>query len=87
MPLWPLPPILALVSLGYIFTKQTSLLLYVTLITIGIGLLYWAVVILPQRGTAWNLRHAALDEDADRPAIAADASAVTADGPATTGDA
>src|SRR5262244_3141549 len=63
MPLWPLPPILALVSLGYIFTKQTSLLLWVTLITIAIGLLYWAVVIFPQRGRAWNLREAAVDED------------------------
>ena len=63
MPFWPLPPILALGSLGYIFTKQTSLLLWVTLITIGIGLLYWAVVILPQRGRAWNLREAAVNED------------------------
>jgi amino acid transporter len=81
MPLWPLPPILALISLGYIFTKQTSLLLYVTLITIGIGLLYWAVVILPQRGKAWNLRHAALDTDA------AGGSAIPADEPAVTGDA
>ena len=58
------PPILALASLVYIFTKQTSLLLNVTLITAGIGLLYWAVVILPQRGKAWNLRHAALDQGA-----------------------
>ena len=64
MPLWPLPPILALLSLGYIFTKQTSLLLWVTLVTIGIGLLYWLVVIFPQRGRAWNLRDAVLDEDA-----------------------
>src|SRR5262249_253544 len=64
MPLWPLPPILALLSLGYIFTKQTSLLLWVTLITIGIGLLYWLVVIFPQRGRAWNLREAAIDEAA-----------------------
>src|SRR6266550_2915702 len=63
-PLWPLPPILALASLGYIFTKQTSLLLWVTLITIGIGLLYWLVVILPQRGRAWNLREAVFDEAA-----------------------
>jgi amino acid transporter len=62
MPLWPLPPILALVSLGYIFTKQTSLLLWVTLITIGIGLVYWLVVIFPQRGRAWNLREAPRDE-------------------------
>jgi amino acid transporter len=66
MPLWPLPPILALASLGYIFTQQTSLLLWVTLITIGIGLLYWLVVILPQRGRAWTLRAAAFDESASR---------------------
>jgi amino acid transporter len=63
MPLWPLPPLLALAALGYIFTQQTSLLLRVTLITIAIGLVYWAVVILPQRGRAWNLREAAIDED------------------------
>ena len=55
---------MALVSLGYIFTKQTSLLLQVTLITIGIGVLYWLVVIFPQRGRAWNLRQAAIDEAA-----------------------
>lgn len=64
MPFWPLPPILALASLGYIFTQQTGLLLRVTLITIGIGLVYWAVVILPQRGRAWNLLDATVDEDA-----------------------
>jgi len=63
MPLWPLPPVLALASLGYIFTQQTSLLLRVTLITIAIGLAYWAGVILPQRGRAWNLRQAAIDEE------------------------
>jgi amino acid transporter len=63
MPLWPLPPILALASLGYIFTQQTSLLLRVTLITIGIGLAYWAIVLLPQRGRAWNLLQATIDED------------------------
>ncbi len=64
MPLWPLPPVLALISLGYIFTKQTSLLLWVTLVTIGIGLVYWLVVIFPQRRRAWTLRHAVLDETA-----------------------
>jgi hypothetical protein len=63
MPLWPLPPLLALACLVYIFTKQTSLLLWVTVITIGIGLLHWAVVIWPQRGKAWNLRHGAIGED------------------------
>jgi hypothetical protein len=64
MPLWPLPPILALISVGYIFAKQTALLVWVTLITIGIGLAYWLVVIFPQRGRAWTLRHAVLDETA-----------------------
>jgi amino acid transporter len=62
MPLWPLPPLLALGSLGYIFTQQTSLLLKVTLITMGIGLVYWAAVIFPQRGKAWNLLEPAVDE-------------------------
>jgi amino acid transporter len=66
MPLWPLPPLLALISVGYIFTKQTALLVWVTLITIGIGLAYWLVVIFPQRGRAWTLRHAVLDETADQ---------------------
>jgi amino acid transporter len=62
MPLWPLPPLLALICLGYIFTKQTSLLVSVSLITMGIGLAYWLVVIFPKRGRAWTLRHAVLDE-------------------------
>ena len=63
MPFWPLPPLLALACLGYVFTQQTSLLLKVTLITMGVGLVYWAVVILPQRGRAWNLLHAATSDD------------------------
>lgn len=62
MPLWPLPPLAALAALGYVFTQQTSLLLEVTLITMGIGLVYWAVVLLPQRGRAWTLREAPIDE-------------------------
>jgi amino acid transporter len=66
MPFWPLPPLLALVCLGYIFTKQTSLLLWVTLITIGIGLVWWLMVIFPQRGRAWTLRHAVIDDAADQ---------------------
>ena len=63
MKFWPLPPLLALAALGYVFTQQTSLLLRVTLITMGIGLVYWAVVILPQRGKAWTLREAITNAD------------------------
>jgi amino acid transporter len=56
---WPVPPLLALAALGYVFAQQTRLLLTVTLITMGIGLVYWAVVIYPQKGKAWQLLHPA----------------------------
>jgi amino acid transporter len=63
MKLWPLPPLLALACLGYVFTQQTAVLLRATLITMGIGLAYWLVVLLPQRGKAWTLRAAAIEEE------------------------
>jgi amino acid transporter len=62
MPLWPLPPILALAALAYITTQQTSTALLVAGGTIVIGLVYWAIVILPQRGRAWNLKEPLRDE-------------------------
>jgi amino acid transporter len=62
MRFWPLPPLLALAALGYVFTQQTALLLKVTLITMGIGLVYWLIVILPQHGKAWSLLDAASSE-------------------------
>jgi hypothetical protein len=63
MPLWPLPPVLAIAALGYITTKQTHTALRVTGITALIGLVYWAVVIWPQRGRAWNLKAPIFDRD------------------------
>jgi amino acid transporter len=62
MPLWPLPPLLALAALVYVTTQQTSTALIVTGATILIGLVYWAVYILPQGGRAWNLREPLRDE-------------------------
>lgn len=62
MPWWPIPPILALLALVYVTTQQTTLALEVTGATIAIGLVYWAVVILPQRGRAWNLKEPLRDE-------------------------
>lgn len=62
MPLWPLPPIAALVALIYVTTQQTTTALLVTGGTILIGLVYWAIVILPQQGRAWNLREPLRDE-------------------------
>jgi len=65
MPLWPWPPLLAIAALVYITTKQTSVSLEVTGITMLIGLAYWAIVIWPQRGRAWNLRNPILDHEVD----------------------
>ncbi len=62
MPLWPLWPILALAATLFVATQQTSTALIVTGLTILIGLVYWAVVILPQGGRAWNLREPLRDE-------------------------
>jgi amino acid transporter len=55
MKFWPLPPLIALAALGYVFDQQTKELLLATLITMAIGLVYWAIVILPQRGKAWQI--------------------------------
>ena len=63
MPWWPLPPLLAIGSLVYITTQQTHKSLEVTGITMLIGLVYWAVVILPQKGRAWNLKDPVLDDE------------------------
>jgi len=68
MPLWPIAPVLALASLGYVFTQQTRLLLEVTLITMAVGLVYWLLVIRPQKGKAWSLLHASADERLETPA-------------------
>ncbi len=40
------------------FDQQTGLL-RTTLITMGIGLAYWAIVIAPQKGKAWHILDAA----------------------------
>jgi amino acid transporter len=61
MPLWPLAPILSVVALIYIAAQQQGNLLLITVAEMAIGLVWWAVVILPQRGKAWVLKEPALD--------------------------
>jgi amino acid transporter len=63
MPLWPVAPILALAALIYITTQQTQTALLVTGATVLIGLVYWAIVILPQRGKAWTLLQPSRDSE------------------------
>lgn len=62
MPFWPLPPIIAILALAYITTQQTQTALLVTGGTIAIGLVYWAIVILPQKGRAWTLKAPIFDD-------------------------
>jgi amino acid transporter len=61
MPLWPLPPVLAIAALIYVGTKQDKNLLLVAVAELAIGLLWWALVVLPQRGKAWTLKQPVLD--------------------------
>jgi amino acid transporter len=63
MPFWPVPPILALLALGYITVQQSQTALLVTGGTIIIGLVYWAIFIYPKRGRAWTLLQPARDPD------------------------
>jgi amino acid transporter len=59
--LWPMPPILALLALGYVASQQPRNLLAITGIELLIGLVWWALVVLPQRGKAWTLKQPILD--------------------------
>ena len=61
MPLWPLPPVLALLALVYVATQQPQNLLIITGVELLIGLAWWALVVLPQRGRAWTLKQPSLD--------------------------
>jgi amino acid transporter len=63
MPLWPVPPVIALLALLYITAQQTQTALLVTGGTIAIGLIYWVVFIYPRRDRAWQLKEPALDPD------------------------
>jgi hypothetical protein len=62
MPLWPIPPLLALAALIYVTTQQSTTALLVTGGTILIGLVYWAVYIRPQGTRAWDLKEPLRDE-------------------------
>lgn len=61
MPLFPLPPILALAALVYVTTEQTQKSLVVTGVTMAIGLAYYLIYIWPRRDRAWQMRLPTLD--------------------------
>lgn len=62
MPLWPIPPLLALAALIYVTLQQSTTALIVTGGTILIGLVYWALYIRPQGVRAWDLKEPLRDE-------------------------
>jgi hypothetical protein len=63
MPFWPVAPVAALIALVYITTQQTQTALLVTGGTVLIGLIYWAIVIWPQKGRAWTLLQPSIDTE------------------------
>jgi hypothetical protein len=50
------------VALIYVTTQQSTTALLVTGGTIVIGLIYWALYILPQGSRAWDLKEPLRDE-------------------------
>jgi amino acid transporter len=61
MPFWPVVPILALLALFYIGIQQRADLLLITLVELGIGLVWWAIVVQPQGNKAWRLKQPRLE--------------------------
>lgn len=55
MPAWPLPPIIALASLGYVTFEQTLVAWEVTGVTALLALVYYAIYLWPRRGHAWRM--------------------------------
>ncbi len=66
MPLWPFPPIIALVFIGLTFAKQKLSDIVIVAVIVGVAALYWLAFIFPQRDRKW-LPLAAATGDDDEP--------------------
>ena len=55
MPLWPLPPLVALVGVTVTVVLQTSRDLAIVAVILATGVVYDAVYLRPRRGTHWIL--------------------------------
>jgi amino acid transporter len=55
MPLWPIPPLIALGALFYITLEQSLIAWGVTGMTALIGLAYYVIYLWPRRGRAWRM--------------------------------
>ena len=67
MPLWPLPPLVALVGTIWTLCLQSWSDLLITAAILGVALVYYYVYLLPRRGTHWEMLEAVHDPEADLP--------------------
>lgn len=70
MPLWPIPPIIALAGTGVAITQQKTLDLAIVGVIIVIGLVYYFAFLQPRKDRYWNMgtnRSAELSGDAGLP--------------------
>jgi amino acid transporter len=61
MPLWPLPPLLALGPLAYVLLQQSTKDLWIAAITIALSLAYYFVYLARRPGQRWLIREAPQD--------------------------
>ena len=65
MPLWPLPPLVALVGTIWTLCLQSWSDLLITAAILGVALVYYYAYLLPRRGTHWEMLEAVHDPEAD----------------------
>jgi len=54
MPLWPLPPVVALIGLGIALSQQDALDLLIVPVIVTVALVYYALFLRPRRSTHWR---------------------------------
>src|SRR5215204_6424214 len=61
MPLWPAPPILALIGVGVALSQQTVIDLLIVAGIFVVGAIYYALFLRPRRATHWRAPEASLN--------------------------
>jgi hypothetical protein len=65
MPVWPLPPLIALGALAYVIYEQTPTLWIVTSMMSVIAVSYYFLYLWPRREAAWRMLMPIVQEDED----------------------
>jgi amino acid transporter len=60
MPLWPVPPIIALIGVGVALSQQKMIDLLIVAAIFVVGAIYYALFLRPRRATHWRAPEASL---------------------------